>query len=137
MSAPYDSVHQIGRQRVRVIGNFAEITLHGAVNLEEARGLTALYDSILAAHEHIVMVTDLSGTSSMEAAARRLSVDWGRRNIARIYSAIYGGSRPMRAIITLLLSAIRVFAGRNAVVGIFETAEEAHRFVAPYRIPAL
>jgi hypothetical protein len=129
-----NSVHHIGRQRVRIRGNLAEVTFTGTITVEEIKELFAFYDRIIAEHGHLCVLGDMQQSYTIDPMGRRFCLEWARLHGPHYHLAVLGGSRPIRTILTLLLGAIRILTGRYAAVVLFETAEEARRWLAPYII---
>lgn len=127
------SVQHIGSHRLVIRGNLAEVTITGTVTEAELADLFARYDRVADEHGHVCILADLTGTRGVDPRARRLAAEWARRNARNFHTAIYGGSRPIRALMTLLLGAVRILGGQPAPVALFETAEEGRCWLAPYR----
>jgi hypothetical protein len=123
----------IGRHRVRLCDDTIEITLCGDVTLEDYVALEKHYDAIVAAHGYVLMLVDTKQAGSVDAKARRMSANWSRRNAKRICAALYGGSLPMRAIITMLATAGRLLTGYISPFRFCDTAEEARSFLDRFR----
>lgn len=128
------TVHEFGRQRIRISGNLVEATFSGTITEAEFTELISYYDRIIAEHGRLCVVADMQQSNSIDHKGRRRIVEWARKNSHNYHIAVFGGSRPIFAIITLLLAALRLLSGDYGDVAFFDTAEQARRFIAPYLI---
>ena len=123
----------IGRHRARIHGDSIEIKLGGDVTLEEYVELQKLYDTILAAHGYICILADAKQSGSIDARARRISGSWGQRNATRMCLALYDAPVPMRVIVTLIVTAIRMLTGQVIPLRFFDTEEQARNYLERFR----
>lgn len=78
-------------------------------------------------------VVDARASGTMNTEARRMNAEWYRRNEIDLEVAIFGASRLMRGLFSLIINAIRLLGGRQPRVQFVATEAEALDWVEQRR----
>jgi hypothetical protein len=101
---------EIGTQRGSRDGDLIELELHGELTVADVSALKDVVSAVLAAHNACFMLADLRQMSGIAADARRQIIEWSKTHSEHISgAAVYGCSFATRALLTLTLTAIRLF----------------------------
>lgn len=116
----------IGPNTLRVEEDIIFLKSVGPFLLVYAREYARIAEQVLAERGRVFFVTDLSAAAMMPAETRRYFAEWSRQYKAE--AVIYhGASLPLRAVATLLLSAVRRFSGGQRQAGLFVESEAEAR----------
>ncbi len=103
----------------------------GLCTAEVLAGIIAVIDPVLARHERAFLITDISHSRGFDAAARRLIVEWHKRNPAAA-SAVFGSNFVVRTLLMLIGRAASLLS-QQTNTAFFATEQEARRWIDEQR----
>jgi hypothetical protein len=121
---------ELGTHTLTQDGEQLRLWFHGPLTLPQAQQLRARIEELTRVGRCFMLV-DMSELTTMEPDARRFLSDWGRASDMHISgAALFGTSFAMRAMTTLILSAIRVLGQREIHVVFVRDEAEARAWLA-------
>jgi hypothetical protein len=117
--------HKLGAHRYRVIDGIVWLEAHGEFSVADGYELVDMLVKLQAARPDCGVLIDVRGGISMPAATRKVMAERAGEGPMPIPMAVIGASLPVRAMMTLLMNAIRVILRRNVPTAFLATPEEA------------
>lgn len=128
MSRAMDGPFAIGLHRARQVGDQLELEFHGVLNRDDVVVLHDRMAQLLDDLGACYLLCDLSHASSIHVDARRYMSEWNRTRRADA-AAVYGASFGVRAMVTLLLNALRLLGLQGPTLMFFRDELEARRWL--------
>jgi hypothetical protein len=123
-----DGPLSLGPHRARQVGDLLELEFHGAITRDDAVRLHDHMARMLDSGGGCYLVCDLTHVSSITPDARRYMSEWNRTRRADA-AAVHGASFGVRAMVTLLLNALKLLGREGPTLMFFRDAAEARRWL--------
>lgn len=127
------TLHRIGAHRLIVDGDWAELTAVGPLEIPESTEVHAVLARMLADNAgRGYLLADITRLDGMGPEVRRQMSAWNAEHRLTA-AATFGGSFPMRTILTLALKAIKFKDSKQLDVLFARDEAEARRWLTDYR----
>ncbi len=124
--------YNIDQTKVIVDGDTVFSVTAGTTSLETAKVVLGICADVLAKHNRLFMLTDVSKGFSVSSEVRRFQSEWAKAHVIT-GSALYGAGAVTRAMVTLIHGAMTLVGKNNFRIGFFATEAEARAWIDEIR----
>ena len=110
------------------------VRFRGRLTQQDMKALRDALNSVADTQPRIYLLLDMTGSTGIDAEARRFMATWSREpNRGLLVTVLYGLSFTMRTLVTLTLNAIRLLGRLDSDIQFFTDEAEARGWVAEHR----
>lgn len=130
MSSP--RIVKVGAHQVELSEGLALLRWIGFPTFDDVRGVFELVGAELTGKRSFFIIADMRKSEIPDASTRRWATEWVRDNKPSGFAS-FGNSAAIRAILALMMNAVRLLDRRQPPTRFFETEHEARSWVEQER----
>lgn len=123
----------IGKHRIRIEEDVVYVVIQGDIQGDEVVTLCEELTQIQRQYGLVFDILDATAAGGMSAEARRQVGEWYRQNHLEIEIAVFGASRLLRTLFSLMTNALRMLSRNHLLMHFVATESEAKAWVAERR----
>ena len=126
---------KVGAHQVELSEGLALLRWIGFPTFDDVRGVFEVVSAERVSQRSYFIVADMRKSEIPDASTRRWATEWVRQNQPTGFAS-FGNTAAIRAILALMMNAIRLLDRRQPPTRFFETEHEARSWVEQERIRA-
>lgn len=128
-----DTWEPLGKHLLRVEGDVVLARAQGTISGAEIVQLLDRMLQVERQYGHVFELVDARNGGSMDAEARRINGDWHKQHRIHIECAVFGASRLVQTLVTLMGNAFRLLGREQVHIHFAASEDEAWAWVTQRR----